>query len=237
MVGEMVLVRGSTFAMGGGDHSLHDSRPIHTVHVDDFMIASHPVTRREWNELFPSDSKYEGYDDCPAVSISWYEAVEYCNRLSARHGLSLCYTIYQDSVTPRPGANGYRLPTEAEWEFAARGGDQGNGFVFAGSNTLRDIGWFKGNSGGHPQPVGGKSPNELGLFDMSGNVWEWCWDCYGPYPADHTENPLGARDDCLRVYRGGSWVDFEHGCEVAARGRRAPSRGYDDIGLRVARSV
>ena len=236
-MGEMVFVRGSTFAMGGGDRSIHDSRPIHTVKVDSFMISSHQVTRSEWNQLHPTREQRAGFEVCPVVSVSWLESIEYCNRLSAVHSLSLCYTVYQDSVTLRPGATGYRLPTEAEWEYAARGGDRSNAYLFAGGNELAEVGWFKANSGGHPHPVGEKCANELGLFDMSGNVWEWCWDRYGPYSAGRAVNPLGPAGEGARVYRGGSWVDFEGSCQVAVRGRRTPERGYEDIGLRVARSL
>ena len=127
----------------------------------------------------------------PVICVSWYDAVDYCNWLSRKDGLLPAYSRGGNSIQCNFSANGYRLPTEAEWEYAATGGSSSRGYTYSGSNTIGNVAWYSGNSGLKPHPVGGKQANELGLYDMSGNVWEWCWDWYGDYPSRSQTDPTG----------------------------------------------
>ena len=178
-----------------------------------------------------------GYAKHPVVLVSWYGAVEYCNWLSDREGLRKVYTIRGDEVVADWSANGYRLPTEAEWEYAARGGAESKGYKYAGSNNLDEVAWFWENSGGKTHPVGKKKPNELGLYDLSGNVWEWCWDWAGAYSSSSKTNPRGPARGSSRVNRGGCWYNFyPRNCRVANRDGNAPTLRYYHVGIRLARS-
>ncbi|MEL7196619.1 MAG: formylglycine-generating enzyme family protein, partial [Bacteroidota bacterium] len=136
----------------------------------------------------------------------------------------------------KTGSN-YRLPTEAEWEFATRGGNLSKGFEYAGSNTLDEVGWYKDNSNRTTHPVGQKASNELGLYDMSGNVWEWCQDWYGIYPSGTHTNPQGHESGERRVVRGGGWVNSPQYCRVALRSPYIPSHRGDSIGFRLSRHI
>ncbi|MBL7792871.1 MAG: SUMF1/EgtB/PvdO family nonheme iron enzyme, partial [Saprospiraceae bacterium] len=180
----------------------------------------------------------------PVVYVSWYDAVTYANWLSVTMGKKPAYVIsaerdslneneYDDfkwTITPVPQANGFRLPTELEWEFAARGGLRRDSFEYSGSNTLDSVAWYSGNSDNHTQPVGAKNVNGAGIFDMSGNVWEWCYDWYGDLPA---ENAFGAKTGTDRVVRGGSWGSHPEYCRVADRYGYHPDFRNDYIGFRL----
>ncbi|MFI6321795.1 formylglycine-generating enzyme family protein [Nonomuraea sp. NPDC050556] len=171
------------------------------VVVEPFLLAAHPVTR----------------EDVPVTEVSWLDAVEYCNRLSRDEGLRECYG---DGEWDR-AADGYRLPTEAEWEHACRAGSTGVRY-----GELDEIAWHRGNSGGVVHPAGSKMPNDWGLYDMIGNVWEWCWDqydpdVYGPY----------------RVFRGGGAHDLPRALRASCRRKSHPTLRIDDLGFRVARSA
>jgi formylglycine-generating enzyme required for sulfatase activity len=158
----------------------------------------------------------------PVEKVSWYDAVAFANALSKKDGLVPAYTISGTTVSWNKTANGWRLPTEAEWEYAAKGGNKSNGYMYAGSNDIDEVAWYYHNSGDTTHDVGTKKTNELGLFDLSGNVWEWCWDWYGDYfkeselqneygealnPAEK-KNPSGVTSGSLRVNRGGGWSDY-----------------------------
>ena len=178
--------------------------------------------------------------DCPVIEVTWYGAVEYSNWLSEQDGLSKAYSISGTSVTWNQSAKGYRLPTEAEWEYAARGGAQSNGYKYAGSNDVDEVGWYSGNSGSKTHPVKGKKANELGLYDMSGNVWEWCWDWYDSdyYSSSPESNPTGPSSGSGRVLRGGSWLSG--GGSLRSAHRFSDSSGYSSsyLGFRpVLRTV
>ncbi len=175
-----------------------------------------------------------GYAKHPVVLVSWYGAVEYCNWLSDREGLRKVYTIRGREVEADWSANGYRLPTEAEWEYAARGGVQSKGYKYAGSDNLDEVAWYLKNSGRKTHPVGEKKPNELGLHDMSGNVWEWCWDWKDAYSSGAKTNPRGPEKGSFRVLRGGSWYYLAEYCRVSNRNDHDPGNRAGYGGFRVA---
>ena len=232
---EMVFVEGGTYQMGSNDGD-GDEKPVHSVTVSSFYIGKYEVTQKQWKDVMGKNpSNWKG-DNLPVENVSWYDVVEFCNKLSEREGLTPCYTGSGDNIRCNFKANGYRLPTEAEWEYAARGGKKSKGYKYSGSNTLGDVGWFKDNSGKKTHDVGGKRANELGIYDMSGNVWEWCWDQYGSYSSGEQTNPTGPATGSSRVIRGGYWYNSAYYCEVAFRSYSAPSVSNYYIGFRLCRT-
>ena len=201
-----VLVEGGTFRMGSTDGD-SDEKPVHSVTVGSFYMKATEVTQKEWREVMGSNPfAFEG-DDRPVESVSWFDAVKYCNALSKKEGRTPVYRINGNSVTANWNADGYRLPTEAEWEYAARGGKSSKRYKYSGSNSVGSVGWYDDNSGSKTNSVGQKQANELGLYDMSGNVLEWCWDWYGDYSSGQQTDPIGPSSGSRRVYRGGSWYN------------------------------
>ena len=178
--------------------------------------------------------------------MTWWDAIAYCNWLSEKEKLPKAYDnngnlLDKDGriTTDITKVLGYRLPTEAEWEYAARGGNKSRGYQYAGSSTVGDVAWYKDNSGGKTQEVGKKAPNELGLYDMSGNVWEWCSDLYGNYSSSAQTNPYNNNStaDSSRVDRGGSWYYSATYVRVAYRDYYSPTRTYYRLGFRICRTV
>jgi len=237
-----VYVQGGTFQMGSSSGD-SDEEPIHSVTLSSFYIGRYEVTQGEWqsvmtgnaNGISATPSYFSGNSTRPVEGVSWYDIMVYCNRRSIQEGLTPCYAkggitnpnnwgtvptstnVEWDAITCNWSANGYRLPTEAEWEFAAKGGNQSQGYTYSGSNIIGNVAWYSSNSGSTTHPAGTKAPNELGIYDMSGNVWEWCWDWYGSYSSSAQTNPHGATSGSRRVYRGGSWSNGGGYCRVANR--------------------
>lgn len=232
----LIFVKGGTFQMGSNDGE-SDEKPVHSVTVSDLYIGKHEVIQKEWKEIMGNNpSSFKG-DNLPVESVSWYDVVEFCNKKSQKEGLTPCYSGSGDNITCDWNANGYRLPTEAEWDFAARGGSTGSPTEYAGSKNIEEVAWYDGNSGSKTHDVGGKKPNELGIYDMSGNVWEWCWDWYGSYSSDSQTNPRGASSGSFRVLHGGGWDSSTGCCRVAYRGLNDPNYSYNYSGFRLLQSV
>jgi sulfatase modifying factor 1 len=251
IVPEMVLVEAGSFEMGSTNGN-SDEQPVHTVHITrPFYIAKYAVTFEEY-DLFCDDTigipkpkdRGRGRGAHPVSGVNWYDAVKYCNWLSEKEGLTPCYDVKGKLTQCHFSANGYRLPTEAEWEYAARGGHKSQGYEYAGSNNVDDVGWYEGNSGGQTHHVGQKQPNELGLYDMSGNMFEWCWDWYGKdyYASSPASDPMGPLSgtgayiaDADRARRSGSYREKAVYLRVAFRGADgATYRG--DSGFRLVRT-
>jgi formylglycine-generating enzyme required for sulfatase activity len=243
--------------MGSGYGGEEDEMPEHRVTLRSFYMGIHEVTQKEWIAVMGNNpSTFKG-DALPVETVSWYEAVEYCNTLSLKEGYTPVYRGSGAAMFCDFNANGYRLPTEAEWEYAAKGGSadaaanagaNARPFDYAGGNDIDEVSWYEGNSGGTSHAVGTKRPNSLGLYDMSGNVWEWCWDRYGPYASGDQTDPKGPagstealrtealRTEALRTDRGGSW---NHGAQFLRSSNRdayTPIYRYWLLGFRVCRS-
>ena len=261
-----VYVEGGTFQMG--DHFAEgnsDELPVHTVTVSDFYMGKYEVTQAEWTEYMDARSWSTSYglgDSYPAYSVSWYRIIKYCNKRSMAEGLTPCYTINSSTDPADWGAvptsdnatwnaaicnwsvNGYRLPSEAEWEYAARGED----IRYSGCHEETDLkkyAWYNANnSPSGSKPVGTKLPNQLGLYDMSGNLYEWCWDCYGStyyqtcYDQGTVTKPYGPSTGSYRVVRGGYWAVPATECRVAFRSYGYPYDGIAGyvVGFRLSRT-
>jgi sulfatase modifying factor 1 len=203
-----------------------------TAEVKSFMVDKYPVTQDLYREVTGQNpSRFEG-DDRPVETVSWFEAVQFCNLLSDRLGLDRVYTVKGEEVNCNRQANGFRLPTEAEWEYACRAGTTGDRY-----GDLDEIAWYDGNSNDSTQGVGQKRPNGFGLYDMLGNVWEWCWDWYGEYPEDSKKEWHGPSKGAFRVLRGGSWFAPPDACRCAYRYGYRPAARVNNAGVRLARSL
>jgi formylglycine-generating enzyme required for sulfatase activity len=231
---DFIFVQGGAFQMGSANGEI-DERPVHSVTVNSFYMGKYEVTQKEWVETMGSNpSNFKG-DTLPVEMVSWHDVLEYCNKRSMREKLTPAYQGSGDSVTCDVSASGYRLPTEAEWEYAARGGASNVylAYSYSGSNNTDDVAWFSHNSNDRTHPVGTKQPNNLGIYDMSGNVWEWCWDWYGNYLRGSHTNPMGAASGSYRVLRGGSWYSFVQ--SVTHRDVNIPTRRASNYGFRLVR--
>lgn len=238
----MVIVKGGTFLMGNNYTEFADQSPAHQVTVSSFMLSNHEVTQAEWSSVmgYLPSVKTKG-DTLPIAHVRWEESISYCNARSKQEGLTSCYSGSGADVLFDRSANGYRLPTEAEWEFAACGGLKSGEFIYAGSNDIQAVAWYGEPSGtGAFHAVRSKQPNELGLYDMSGNVFEWCFDFYNPefYSVSDSRNPVDTHYSKDRVLRGGCWVDNPGTCTATKRSK-LPQNGVSGnyIGFRIARSA
>ena len=222
LINNMVYVSGGTFTMGGtseqGCDAESDEKPTHNVTLSSYYICKYEVTQALWQAVMGSNpSEFKG-DDQPVERVSWNDCQTFINRLNN-------YT----------GRN-FRLPTEAEWEFAARGGNNSRHYKYSGSNYISDVAWYIDNSYKRPNPIGTKQANELGLYDMSGNVWEWCSDWYGSYSSYSQNDPTGPNSGASHVFRGGSCYDLARICRSSRRD--GYSSGYREryLGLRLVLS-
>jgi formylglycine-generating enzyme required for sulfatase activity len=232
----MVWVEGGTFQMGS-NNGFGDEKPVHTVTVGGFYMGKYEVTQKEWVEIMGINPSWFKGDNLPVELVSWNEAIEYCNRLSLKEGLTPAYRGSGDNIACNFNASGYRLPTEAEWEYAAKDGNRNYlSYEYAGGNNVDVVAWYYENSGDTTHPVGMKQPNSLGLYDMSGNVYEWCWDWYGSYSGGNQANPSGpASSGTSRVGRGGSWSGTAASVRSALRSYGTPSDRDSNLGFRLVR--
>jgi formylglycine-generating enzyme required for sulfatase activity/TolB-like protein len=236
-----VRINGGTFTMGSPASESgrgSDEGPQRQVTVSSFNIGKYQVTQKEYEEIMGTNpSNFKG-SNLPVERVSWFDAIEYCNRRSQRENLTPAYTISGSgdnrTVTWNRNANGYRLPTEAEWEYACRAGT--TTAYNTGASINDNTGWYTANSAGSTQEVGKKPPNAWGLYDMHGNVWEWCWDWYASsYPSGAQTDPIGASSGSIRVFRGGSWSHSATAVRSAYRSYRTPSDRVNFLGFRLVR--
>lgn len=198
---EMVYVEGGTFTMGSNNSDDWSASPPHKATLSSYSIGKYEITQAQWTAVMGiNPSEFKGCDNCPVEMVSWNDAQVFISKLNAAIGKN------------------YRLPTETEWEFAAYGGTKSKGYKYSGSNNIDDVAWHWDNSDHSTHPVGVKAPNELGIYDMSGNVWEWVSDWYD------VNNPTVLSSDSYRIYRGGGWVDGSIG--------RVMSRRFADFNYR-----
>ena len=224
---DMIAVEGGTFTMGAteeqGSEAYNDEKPTHPVTLSSYYIGKTEVTQELWEAVMgsnPSRFKDSNFQDpkLPVEQVSWNDCQTFITKLNALTGKN------------------FRLPTEAEWEFAARGGNKSKGYIYSGSNTIVDVAWYNSNSNWATCPVATKAPNELGIYDMSGNVWEWCSDWFGNYSSESQTNPTGPKSGSYRVERGGCWYCNTRYCRVSYRGNYPPNYINEYLGLRLCLS-
>jgi formylglycine-generating enzyme required for sulfatase activity len=212
---EMVFVEGGSYKMGSNSLEANE-KPLHTVNLNSFRIGKYEITQRQWKAVMGNNSSYfSGCDDCPMENVSWDQVDLFIRELNSQTG------------------NNYRLPTEAEWEYAAKGGNEGKGYTFCGSSDINSVAWHYKNSEGRTHVVGTKASNELGIYDMSGNVWEWCSDWYGNYTLASETDPLGPSAGKFKILRGGSWFNIEGTCHSSIRISSYPDREQSYYGFRL----
>jgi len=248
----MVSIPAGSFQMGS-DTGFPDERPVHTVILDAFQMSKYEITQAQYQGVIGTNpSFFTGDNNRPVEQVSWYAAVAFCNKLSALAGLDSCYTrvdIPDEGGDEEAGGeeeelwecdfskNGFRLPTEAEWEYACRAGTVTEYYTGDEESALEIAGWYEENSGGATYPSGQKEPNAWGLYDMSGNVWEWChdWCEAGYYSESPASNPRGPETGITSIRRGGSWFTNELSCRSSNRGNAPPDCKSPTIGFRVVR--
>ena len=251
---EMVKVDGGSFMLGADKRDIHaekDEKPQVSVSVDAFYMSKYEVTVWEWKQYvkdqrlqMPPKQEWGWNDAFPITNVTWEEAIDYCNWLSKKHGYTPVYSRKGPILGCNFNADGYRLPTEAEWEFAARGGTKSKGFRFVGANDPSRMAWFTDNSENRPHVYGTRYANELGIHDLNGNVWEWCWDKYDPlYYSDikkgmaPSDNPTGPLAGEKRVVKGGSWDSKLSFLRPTNKVSTLPGNTYEFYGFRVVRSI
>ena len=218
----MIAVEGGTFKMGAtseqGSDADNDEKPVHNVTLSDYYIGETEVTQELWQAVMGTNPSNSKGNKKPVEQVSWNDCQEFITKLNNLTGKN------------------FRLPTEAEWEYAARGGNKSKGYKYSGSNTILNVAWYISNSGSQTHDVKTKQANELGIYDMSGNVWEWCQDWYGSYSSSSQINPTGPAFGSDRVNRGGSWGNYAKYCRVSYRSTYYPDFRDDSLGLRLSLS-
>lgn len=221
----MVFIPGGTFNMGNSGYN---------VTLNSFWIGKYELTQALYASVMQTNPSSHVDANAPVEKVSWFDAVQFCNFLSGMSGLEPVYSINGSIVSFDQSKNGYRLPTEAEWEYAARAGGT---TTYAGSNTIDDVAWYSGNSSSITHPVGQKIPNQFGIYDMSGNVSEWCWDWYAStLPSGSATNPTGPATGTERTERSGAWDIDQTWSEVLKRDKDVPTSTFADVGFRLARN-
>lgn len=213
---KMIAVKGGTFQMGSDD-GYEWEKPVHQVTLSDYYIGETEVTQELWTAVMGSNPpKFTGNMQRPVEMVSWNDCQTFISKLNELTGET------------------FRLPTEAQWEYAARGGNKSKGYTYSGGDAIDDVAWHEYNSGGMTHPVKTKAPNELGIYDMTGNVYEWCSDWKGSYSSAAQTDPTGPATGSARVIRGGGWGSDATYCRVASRGSSTPTFSYTSLGLRLA---
>lgn len=217
---KMIAVKGGTFTMGATSEQTGaepNESPTHSVTLSDYYIGETEVTQELWNAVMGSNpSIFMGDMQRPVEYVTWDDCQTFISRLNELTGET------------------FRLPTEAQWEYAARGGNKSKGYTYSGSNTIDDVAWYTSNSSSTTHPVKTKAPNELGIYDMSGNVWEWCSDWFGVYSSAEQTDPTGPATSSGRVSRGGGLLGYATCCRVAFRSSHTPTDTYGYLGFRLA---
>jgi formylglycine-generating enzyme required for sulfatase activity len=238
----MISVLGGTFFMGSNENRVTER--VHEVTLRSFLLSETEVTQELYAAVMNENPSFFKGSSLPVDSVSWFDAIQFCNALSIRFGLTPAYTIEGGNVIWNREAKGYRLPTEAEWEFAARGGIYGpwgpqDRVFFAGGDAEanpQDYSWFSSNARSGTRPVKEKLPNQLGLYDMSGNVWEWCWDWAADYPVDPVRDYTGPDAGRHRIYRGGSYLNHLNLLRASFRIWDPPAHTAASRGFRIAQN-
>ncbi len=253
---DMVTVRAGQFSMGSSKGERAET-PVHKIHISTFLMMTTEVSQELYSQVMGENPSYFVDEKKPVESVSWFDAVVFCNRLSLYAGLTPCYKV-MDSTNPddwnykihqgrgMPAtvycdfyADGYRLPTEAEWEYAAVEGPRNSGYAYSGSSNINTVCWYLTNSSVKTRAVASKRANALGLYDLSGNVYEWVWDIFDEeyYSTSPSWDPTGPANGSLRCFRGGSYDEVPVVCRVASRASGNPSNKGRFLGFRVVRSV
>ena len=223
LIRNMVVVDGGSFTMGAtkeqGIFTYESEKPLHKVTLNSFKIGKFEVSQEEWTTVMGNNPSCNKSPKCPVENVSWIDCQIFIKKLNDLTGLN------------------FRLPTEAEWEYAARGGMKSTGNMYSGYFALSVVGWFDMNSNKKTGIIGTKEPNELGLYDMSGNVWEWCHDWFESYSNGNQVNPHGPKNGKERIIRGGSYCSESNMCRVSIRSSFAPDEKDDDLGIRLACNI
>ncbi|MEK7435090.1 MAG: SUMF1/EgtB/PvdO family nonheme iron enzyme [Cyanobacteriota bacterium] len=247
---KMIKIEGGSFDMGNNTGE-NDEKPVHKITLNSFYIAKYETTQKEYQSIMgnnPSNFKKDNdvSNNFPVEKVSWFDAIKYCNEKSRQESLPQAYNDVTGDLLDKDGkittdltkVIGYRLPTEAEWEFSAKGGTKSQAYIYSGSNTVDEVGWLLTNSEKKTHEVGMKKSNELGIYDMSGNVWEWCNDWYDEnfYKTSTEKNPINLKASDTRVSRGGSLVYDANYLRSSNRYGDIPVITGSNLGFRIAKS-
>ena len=234
---DMELIPAGSFTMGDARGIYEQNeRPARTVSLDAFYMSRTEITQQQYEDVMGANPSSSKAAKQPVEKVTWHDALRFCNALSEREGLQPVYTDIEGNLTADFKANGFRLPTEAEWEYACRAGTSTTYYTGETVADLSRCAWFTGNADGRPHDVGQLEANDFGLHDMHGNVFEWCWDWFGRYTDNKVDNPLGRANGNRRIIRGGSWAGDADKCMTSYRASINPAIAYYFWGIRLCRS-